>query len=52
MKRLRTDSDILYYPFERSEQLKVYPESKVKEMIEFVTDKISQFYQKEKIYPT
>lgn len=52
MKKLRPDSDILYYPFDRSGQLSTYSEGKVREIIEFMTNRIAKFYHKDKIYPT
>ncbi len=52
MKKLRSNSDILHYPFERKEKLSVYPETKTNEIIEFMINQISKYYNKDKIFPT
>ena len=52
MKKLRPDSDILYYPFDRSGQLSIYPEGKVIEIMEFMTNRITKFYERDKVFRT
>lgn len=52
MKKFRTDSEILYYPFERKGNLSVYPETKVREITDFMITQISQYYPLSKIFPT
>jgi spore photoproduct lyase len=52
IKKIRFNSDIIYYPFERSGRLSVYPENKVKEILEYMVSQIAEFYDKNRIYPT
>lgn len=51
MKKMRTNSDILYYPFEREKNLSVYPEKKSKEILDLMINKITNFMPSSKVFP-
>ncbi len=51
MKKMRTNSDILYYPFLREGSLSVYPEKKSGEILEFMIDKVADYVSREKLFP-
>ena len=51
MKKFRTNSDILHYPFERRGSLSVYPEAKSKEILSYNLELITNHVKREKIFP-
>ncbi|HMV40985.1 MAG TPA: DNA photolyase [Leptospiraceae bacterium] len=50
MKKMRTNSKLLYYPFERQQNLSAYKKEKAQEMISFVASEIETFINKERIF--
>jgi spore photoproduct lyase len=50
MKKIRTDSDILFYPFEIQDNIAAYPKNKKEEMIHFLKEKILTRLDENKIF--
>lgn len=50
IKKIRTDSKLLHYPFEREQNLNVYKKEKSLELTETISNEIQKFIPKEKIF--
>ncbi|MBP9165470.1 MAG: DNA photolyase [Leptospiraceae bacterium] len=52
MKKMKTTSDILHYPFDRFGSLNMYPEKKSAEIISFIMDKVAKYISPSKLFPS
>ena len=52
MKKIKTTSDILHYPFDRFGSLNMYPEKKSAEIISFIMDKVAKYISPSKLFPS
>jgi spore photoproduct lyase len=52
MKKIKTTSDILHYPFDRFGSLNMYPEKKSAEIISFIMGEVAKFISPSKLFPS
>jgi spore photoproduct lyase len=50
IRKIRTDSKIIFYPYKKNGSAFEYPEQVKKEMINFITNLLTKYISKEKIY--
>ncbi|HNF15798.1 MAG TPA: hypothetical protein PK453_19205, partial [Leptospiraceae bacterium] len=50
IKKMRTDSELIYYPFKRNGDIASYKKEYEQEMLDFFISHLEKYYRSEKIY--